>query len=199
MKPGIKILLAGVGGQGVVFLTNLLVSAAHLADIQVAASGIYGLSQRGGSVTASVTLGEHTYGFLEKGGADILIGLEPLETQRQAEYLNKNSTIIIDDNRILPFSVNSGSTAYPDIEKFICYLKENVENVIFITENQNSSEPILRISYVLGRACNETHFPIPAESIKKAIIKMARNGYKERCVEAFILGLNKNAKINTVN
>lgn len=199
MKQRIKILLAGVGGQGVVFLTNLLVRAAHLAGIPVAASGIYGLSQRGGSVTAGVTLGEQTYGFLEKAGADILIGLEPLEAQRQTDYLNRNSSVIIDDNRILPFSVNSGSAAYPDIEKFICYLKENVKNVVFITENQSSSEPILRISYVLGRACNETHFPIPSDSIKKTIFKMARKGYKERCVEAFNLGLNKNSKIKTAN
>lgn len=194
-----KILLAGVGGQGVVMLTNLLVRAAHLAGIPVTASGIYGLSQRGGSVTAGVTLGDSVYGFLEKGGVDILIGLEPLEAQRHADYLNSNSTVIVDNNRIVPFSVNSGSAVYPDIDKFIHYLNDNVQKVIFVKEKQNSSEPIIRISYLLGRACNETLFPIPAEFIKKTIVKMARKGYEEKCIEAFNLGLVCSSKLKTTN
>ncbi len=99
-----KILVAGVGGQGVVFITKLLVDAALAANIPVATSEIHGLSQRGGSVTAGVTLGTNTYGFLEKGGVDLLLGLEPLETRRCVSYLKKNSVVVIDENRILPFS-----------------------------------------------------------------------------------------------
>lgn len=195
MSKTTKILVAGVGGQGVVFITNLLVKAALLADISVATSEIHGLTQRGGSVTAGVTLGEHTYGFLEKGGVDILIGLEPLEAQRCVAYLNKKSYAVISNSRILPYSVNSGHSAYPDIEKFVRFLDKNIQQVIYISETPNSIIIILRNLYVLGRASNEIDFPIQAEFIEKAITKLAKEGFEEESLAAFRLGLRKKEKI----
>ncbi len=194
MTQPYKILVAGVGGQGVVFLTKLLVKSALLANIPVATSEIHGLSQRGGSVTAGVTLGQHSYGFLERGGVDLLLGLEPLEAQRCVSYLNKKSVAIIDDNRILPYSVNSGNAAYPDIEKFIQYLKEHIQNVSYITERTDNIENIQRNLYVLGKACQESHFPIQEEFIEKAIIELAKKGYEKRSLDVFRLGLKKDLK-----
>lgn len=86
-----KLVLASVGGQGGVFLVNLLVNAAALAGLKVGTSEIHGLSQRGGSVTASLTFGENTYGFVDEGQADFMIGLEPLEAQRNLKYLHPGS------------------------------------------------------------------------------------------------------------
>ena len=106
-KPVTKILIAGVGGQGVVYLTNLLVEAALEANIHVATSEIHGLAQRGGSVTASLTFGERSYGFIEKAGADFLLGLEALEAQRCLPFLHAGSIAVIDNNRIPPYSVNA--------------------------------------------------------------------------------------------
>ncbi len=186
-----KILVAGVGGQGVIFLTKLLVKSALLANIPVATSEIHGLAQRGGSVTAGVTFGRHTNGFLEKGGVDLLLGLEPLEAQRCVSYLNKKSNAIIDDNKILPYSVNSGNAAYPDTNKFISYLKNNIQNVIYISETPDSIKTILRNFYVLGKACRECHFPIQPKFIEKAIVELARKGYEESGLNAFRQGLNK--------
>ncbi len=195
----IKILVAGVGGQGVVFLTNLLVKSALLADISVATSEIHGLSQRGGSVTSGITLGEYTYGFIETAGVDILIGLEPLEAQRNVAYLNKNSIAIIDDNRILPYAVNAGNADYPNIEKFINYLKENIQTVIYNTESPKNMIAVLRNLYILGRACSEIQFPIPAKFIEKAIVELAKKGFKEKSLEAFNLGLTNNQKLKTIH
>jgi indolepyruvate ferredoxin oxidoreductase, beta subunit len=192
MDQPYKILVTGVGGQGVVFLTNLLVKSALLANIPVATSEIYGLTQRGGSVSASITLGDDTYGFLEKCGVDILFGLEPLEAQRCVSFLNEKSVVIIDNNRILPHDVNSGSVAYPDIKKFVNYLKKNIEKVIFITENQDCTKSILRDLYVLGRTCSEIKFPIHVEFIEKAILEITRGGFQEKGLEFFELGLKKN-------
>jgi indolepyruvate ferredoxin oxidoreductase beta subunit len=188
--PNTKILVAGVGGQGVVFLTNLLVKSALLADIPVATSEIHGLSQRGGSVTAGVTLGENTYGFIETAGVDILIGLEPLEAQRCVSFLHKNSIAIVDDNRILPYSVNSGNAPYPDIEKFINYLKNNIQTVLFNTKTPPSINSIQRNLYVLGRACSEIQFPIATKFIEKAINELSREGFEENSLAAFKQGLS---------
>ncbi len=191
MNETTKILIAGVGGQGVVFLTNLLVKAAMLADIPVATSEIHGLAQRGGSVTAGITLGENSYGFLEAGGVDILLGLEPLEAQRCVSYLNKNSIAVIDENRILPYSVNSGNAAYPDIKMFVDYLKTNINTVIYNEDRPKGINSIERNLYVLGKACKEINFPISVGFIKKAIAQEVIKVREVKCLEAFELGFNK--------
>jgi len=184
-----KILVAGVGGQGVVFLTNLIVDAAMLAKIPVATSEIHGLSQRGGSVTAGITLGENSTGFIEKAGVDILIGLEPLEAQRCVSFLHKGSTAIIDENRILPYSVNSGHAQYPETEKFIEFLQKNIKTVIHNTEELAGVKSILRNLYTLGKLCSNTDFPIPTDFIIEGIKKVARSGFEESSINAFKKGL----------
>jgi len=196
-----KILVAGVGGQGVVFLTNLLVKAAMFADIAVATSEIHGLSQRGGSVTAGITLGANTYGFLEKGGIDYLIGLEPLEAQRCAAYLSKRSCAVISNSRILPYSVNSGHTHYPDIEKFVHFLNKNIDQVIYVTEIPDHYKTILKNLYVLGRISSETNFPIRATFIEKAIVELTREELGTKSLEAYKMGLNhsKLSKHESIN
>ena len=195
MNKSTKILVAGVGGQGVVFLTNLIVKAALLAELPVATSEIHGLAQRGGSVSAGITIGANTYGFIEEGGVDLLIGLEPLEAQRCASFLNINSCAVISSSRILPHSVNSGYRSYPDIEKFIQFLEQNIEKVIYTTETPKGIKAILVNLYLLGRACKETHLPIKPQFIEKAIEELAREGFVEKSLEAFKQGYSSNGSV----
>lgn len=184
-----KIQVAGVGGQGVVFLTNLIVEAALLADIPVATSEIHGLSQRGGSVTASITLGENTFGFIEKGGADFLLGLELLETQRCVSYLHKNSVVITDSFKITPYLVNAGTAKYPESEKFKKLLKKQIKKIVLI-ENISGIKDILRNMFVLGVASEIDGFPLSAEIIRKAINKNVASHNLETTLQAFELGRN---------
>ena len=185
MEKSHKMLVAGVGGQGVVYLTNLVVEAAVLGDLPVASSEIHGLAQRGGSVVAGITFGENTYGFIERGGADFLIGLEPLEAQRCLPFLNTNSRVVIDNKRILPHSVNAQTASYPDSQPFIEYLEKNTGQVVVITDSGDDVEPILRNIYVLGKASILDDFPISCECIEKAIEAVARAVYKDKSLETF--------------
>jgi len=187
-------LIAGVGGQGVVTLTNIITDAALLADIPIASSEIHGLSQRRGSVMASVTFGENTYGYIEEAGADYLIGLEPLEAQRSVPFLNKDSRVIIDDNRIFPHSVTSGKTSYPDVEAFVDYLKKNIKQVVFNLDFDRDLNPILRNTYILGRATSLDGFPIPYAYIEKAIENSSKAKYRDESVRAFQMGMKKEIK-----
>ncbi len=188
MKGIVKILVAGVGGQGVVLFTNLLVEAALLADIPVATSEIYGLAQRGGSVTSGITLGENAYGFLEKAGVDLLVGLEPLEAQRCAAYLHQKSIVIIDNNRIYPYAVNAGNATYPDVEKFVGFLEKNIKKVIYITEGLGTMKPVVRNLYVLGKLSEEKAFPIPQSCLVKAIENIVKPSFFELGLQAFKAG-----------
>jgi len=190
MQKPKKLLITGIGGQGVVYLINLITEAALLADIPVASSEIHGLSQRRGSIMAGVTFGENTYGYIEEAGADYLIGLEPLEAQRCFPFLNRNSRVIIDDNRIFPHSVTAGKLSYPDVAEFIDYLRENTKQVIFNLDFDSELKPILRNTYILGKAVTLDGFPVPYAFIEKAIENTAKAGFKEESVRAFQLGRN---------
>ena len=185
-----KLVLASVGGQGGVFLVNLLVNAATLAGLKVGTSEIHGLSQRGGSVTASLTFGENTYGFVDEGQADFMIGLEPLEAQRNLKYLHPGSRVVIDSNRMIPHSVSSQQASYPDTDGFISYLDEHINQVIYVSEQTPDITPIMRNLYVLGRASDLEGFPVPVECIQQAIEKMAKPALVEASREAFLSGVD---------
>lgn len=195
MTEKFKIQVAGVGGQGVVFLTNLIVEAALLADIPVATSEIHGLSQRGGSVTASITLGKNTFGFIEKGGADFLLGLEMLETQRCLNYLHKNSIVIADNFKITPYIVNAGTAQYPNIKNFIKLLKPQIKQLIVI-ENISGIKDILRNMFVLGVASSINTFPLSEEIIRLAINNNVAKHNLVDTLKAFELGKNYSSEKN---
>ncbi len=185
-----KLLLASVGGQGGVFLVNLLVEAAIRAGLKVGTSEIHGLSQRGGSVTASLTFGENTYGFVDEAQADYMIGLEPLEAQRNLKYLHPDSCAVIDSNRLIPHSVSSQHARYPDTDGFVRYLKGHIRQVIYVSEETPDIVRIMRNLYVLGRATELQDFPVPVDCILQAIKKMARPKLLETSCQAFEKGAN---------
>ncbi|OFY67367.1 MAG: hypothetical protein A3H98_09085 [Bacteroidetes bacterium RIFCSPLOWO2_02_FULL_36_8] len=179
-----KIIITGVGGQGIVFLTEIIVEAAMRARINVATSEIHGLSQRGGTVTAGITLGEGTYGMVEEGGADFLLGLEMLEAQRCVNYLNKKSVAVIDNTCIFPYSVNAGSVPYPDTKLFLSYLKKNISDVLFIDDVFNETEPVMRNLVVLSKAVSHSKFPIKKSFFIEAIANNSR-GDKNKMLKIF--------------
>jgi len=190
MKNTSKMLIAGIGGQGVVYLTNLITEAALHAGIPVASSEIHGLAQRRGSVVAGVTFGENTYGYIEEAGAEFLIGLEPLEAVRCITLLNAESKVVVDNNPIYPHSVTVGKTSYPDIDSFIDFLKLNIKQVVFNKDFDNNLNPILRNIYLLGKAVALEDFPIAPDSIEAAIQAKARPNVLKESLEAFRLGRN---------
>ncbi len=92
-----NILLAGVGGQGLLTLGTIIGNAAILSDVNVTIAETHGLSQRGGSLVVHIRLGEGESPLIPKGAAHLIIGLEALETARYVEYANKDSTIIMNE------------------------------------------------------------------------------------------------------
>ena len=109
-----NILLAGVGGQGVLLASQIFTSVAIEADLDVKQSEVHGMSQRGGSVTSHVRFGEKVYSpTIDPGEADFLIGFERLETLRNVHCLKAGGTIIYNSMRINPSTVAAGVAEYP--------------------------------------------------------------------------------------
>lgn len=110
-----SILFAGVGGDGIITASNVAAMACMLAGFDVKKSEIHGMSQRGGSVSASVRFGEAVYSPTDAlGRVDYIFATEKIEALRAYKYLNSGSIGIIND-RIVPI-VNQEIDA-EDIEK----------------------------------------------------------------------------------
>jgi indolepyruvate ferredoxin oxidoreductase, beta subunit len=184
-----KILIAGVGGQGIVYLTNIIAEAAMLSNIPVSVSEIHGLSQRGGVVTAGIGLGKYCTGFTGKASVDFLIGLEPLETQRSLPFLHKNSSVLFSDYRIAPYAVNAGNGSYPDMDTFVNYLEEECKEVTFVREFPGDVDSVLYNLFLLGRACRMRGFPLSAKRTEQALLNTVSGFQMEKSLQVFRKGL----------
>jgi indolepyruvate ferredoxin oxidoreductase, beta subunit len=114
-NPVKSILLAGVGGQGILRASDILCLAFMTAGLDVKKSEVHGMAQRGGCVTSHVRYGSKVYSpIAKKGDVDILVSFEKMETLRYLDYLKADGTVIINEEEIYPPSVNLGDAVYPD-------------------------------------------------------------------------------------
>lgn len=113
MQSG-NILLAGVGGQGILLASEILSSALLKAGFDVKQSEVHGMAQRGGSVVSHVRFGKKVFSpLIELGTADITVSFELLEALRYLPYYRKGSTVIVNTQKILPAPVATGLEVYP--------------------------------------------------------------------------------------
>ena len=104
-----QILIAGYGGQGAVFLVKLLSIAAANKGYACLGTENHGMSQRGGSVSCGIKIGDFFSPNIDENSADLLIGLEQTEALRYLQFLNRKSGVIAvnsDENfPNLPFKI----------------------------------------------------------------------------------------------
>jgi len=110
-----NILLAGVGGQGILLASEVISEVMLLAGLDVKKNEIHGMSQRGGSVVSHVRYGDKVYSsIIPEGEVDILFSFELLETCRYLPLLRKNGRVVVCDWKISPPGVARGVQAYPE-------------------------------------------------------------------------------------
>jgi len=106
--------LVGVGGQGILLGAAILAETASLAGLEVKASEVKGMAQRGGSVLSTVRFGEHVWSPVSPH-ADVVIATELLEGIRGLDLLTPRGTMVCAaTTRITPGSVLRREEDYPD-------------------------------------------------------------------------------------
>jgi len=90
------IILAGVGGQGILTIATIIGDAATTAGLNLKQAEVHGMSQRGGDVQSNLRLSTETIhsDLIKQGAADLIISMEPMEALRYLPYLNKEGWII---------------------------------------------------------------------------------------------------------
>jgi len=108
------ILLAGVGGQGILRASDILCRLFMAAGLDVKKSEVHGMAQRGGCVTSHVRYGDKVHSPLAKiNDIDILVSFEKMDTLRYLDYVKAAGTVIINTEEIYPPAVNLGEAPYP--------------------------------------------------------------------------------------
>lgn len=196
----INILIVGVGGQGIILMSELLGNAAVADGLNVRGSETLGMAVRGGSVVSTVRIGSEVYGpLIPMGKGDILIGLEPVEALRNTTYLSKSGSVILNTRKVVPFTVSLGGSEYPSLERIIEKLKVVTNKVITLDASQIAKEagnPVSTNIVMLGALFATGQLPIKVETIQETIqahfsAKLARVNLKafglgyQGCREAF--------------
>ena len=90
------IILAGVGGQGILSIATVIGEAAMAEGWNIKQAEVRGMSQRGGDVQSNLRLSTEPIAsdLIAKGGADIIISLEPMEALRYLQYLKKDGWVV---------------------------------------------------------------------------------------------------------
>lgn len=109
-----NILLSGMGGQGLVLMTDIICEAALKAGYEVKSNDVVGLSQRGGMVWGNVRIGDKIHSpNIREGHGDYLLAMEPLEGLRWHHMLKDNGKIILNKKHINPVLVQQEVEDYP--------------------------------------------------------------------------------------
>jgi indolepyruvate ferredoxin oxidoreductase beta subunit len=125
-----NILLAGVGGQGIILASKILATGLIQAGYDVKMSEVHGMAQRGGSVTTQVRYGEKVYSpIIGKGQADVLVSFETMETGKWLEFLKPSGKVVVNEFEIPSAPILACEAEYP--QGVIAALKEKVDVTVF--------------------------------------------------------------------
>jgi len=133
MKENLNFLLAGVGGQGTILASDVLVNVGLAAGYQAKQAEVHGMSQRGGSVTSFVRWGKLVHSPLVGAGeVDVLLAFEKLEALRSLNQLRAGAVALINAQVIEPLTVISGDKTYPDDESIRAAFAAVTPHAVFV-------------------------------------------------------------------
>jgi indolepyruvate ferredoxin oxidoreductase beta subunit len=113
------IILAGVGGQGVLSVSAIIASSAMQEGLAVKQSEVHGMSQRGGAVLANLRLSDRPIAsdLIPRGTAAMILSMEPLESLRYLEFLSAGGTVITATNPV------ANIPDYPPVDEVLARIR----------------------------------------------------------------------------
>lgn len=196
------IILAGVGGQGILSIAASLGAAALNENYFLKQAETHGMSQRGGAVVSHLRIADHPIwsDLIPLNGADIILSVEPMESLRYLHYLSKKGSLVTNTAEFRNIS------SYPDLEPAFKKLADNV-NVIRIDADRIAREtgnPKASNMVMLGAASPfiAIHDDIIIKGIE-TIFKSKGDKVVEMNIQAYRAGknftLNENQQVSDLN
>ncbi len=141
MTNTLNFLLAGVGGQGTILASDVLVNVGLAAGYQAKQAEVHGMSQRGGSVTSFVRWGQTVYSPLVGAGeVDVYLAFEVAEALRNLGQLRRGALAVINLQAIKPVTVTSGGQPYPDDDRLRAKVAEVTDQAVYVDGERIATE-----------------------------------------------------------
>ena len=159
----IDIILAGVGGQGILSIATIVGHAAVKRGMYMKQAEVHGMSQRGGDVQSHFRLSDQEIAsdLIPMGKADLIISVEPMESLRYLPWLSKEGWVITNNDPFINIS------NYPDMEKINAELGK-LEHVVSFNANEIAKQLKARSNMVLLGA-TVPYLGISMEKVEEAI------------------------------
>ncbi len=167
------IVLAGVGGQGVLSMAALIGRAAMTEGLHAKQSEVHGMAQRGGAVQAHLRLsdGPIESDLIPQGAADLILSLEPIESLRYVAWLSPQGTLVTSANAFVNIP------DYPDTETILQRIRALPHAIVVEAERlAEESGDVLAVNTVMVGAASH-RLPVQPESLVQAVeATFARKG-----------------------
>ena len=173
-----SVYMAGVGGQGLVLLSNVIGSACAHAGIRALTGEQHGLSQRSGSINVHMRIGEDIRSpLIPIGGADALLTLDALEALRYVEYLRPGGVVLMNSRVQHPIietraHMKDKAAKYLSVEDVRARLSQVTDKTAVVDAlaiAKKAGNPLTENMVMLGALSTLEAFLVPEESLKKSI------------------------------
>ena len=194
-KDPLNVIVTGVGGQGNVLVSQFMGRALVRAGYHVTIGETYGASQRGGAVMSHLRISRQAqYGpLIPSGQADVILGLEPVETLRVlAQYGNPAVTVITNSRPVYPLAVAIGAARYPTVEEIMSALEALSASAWLINATDIAVElgaPILANIIMVGALVGAGVLPLRPEEVEQEFQESLSDDRLEMNLKAFRRGL----------
>jgi len=196
VKDPLNLIITGVGGQGNVMI-SLIIGNAFIRDGYFVTVGeTYGASQRGGPVMSHMRISAETQysPFIPDGCADIILGMEPVETLRMlGRYGNPNVVTIINPRPIYSIDVTGGYTEYPDLDNLVGTIEDLSAQTWIINateEAQKMGSHMFANAILIGALVGSGVLPLD----RKLLAPVLRETFPKE-TEANLAAFNKGIKL----
>jgi len=191
-KDPLNLIIAGVGGQGNVMISLLIGKAFVRQGYFVTIGETYGASQRSGSVMSHLRISrESQYSpFIPNGRADIILGMEPVETLRILQQFGNSNVITITNSRL----VYAVGMEYPSLDKVAEAIKGLSARLWLIdatAEAAKLGDPVFANMILIGTLIGSGILPLDRESIE---LSLQESSPKEK-LDANMLAFNKGMEL----
>ena len=181
------LLIAGVGGQGVILASNVIGEACLIEGRQVKAAETHGMAQRGGSVECHVRIDGAFGPLVPPGQASLLMAFELIEALRYRHYLKPGGKLVANRLVMVPTSVYMQKLEAPTEEKILERLADLRPCVLEADRKAaEAGSPLTQNMVMVGAASR--FLPLKVASLEEAIRRSVPKKTIEMNLRAFHLG-----------
>lgn len=159
------IILAGVGGQGILSIAATIGTAAVDRGLYIKQAEVHGMSQRGGDVQSNLRLSDKPIAsdLIPQGGVDLILSVEPMEALRYVNMLDKEGWIVTNKSSFVNIS------NYPDVEDIYSEIRK-FKNSIIIDANQIAKDlGSIKAANIVMLGAAARFIDMPYEAFEKAL------------------------------